>query len=250
MSAAPLVLVVEHHPGCPPALMADWLREAGCRLDVRRPHAGDPLPDPAEAGEFDAFVIMGGPMGANDDAEHHWLTPLKELVRAARAEELVTLGICLGHQVIAVALGGTVERNPLGQQVGLLKVGWTEEAGEDPLLGALATPRRGIQWNDDIVTELPDGALLLARAPRGEIQAVRFAETVWGVQLHPEVDHDVLAPWVEEDRARLAERGLDADALLAEIAAARGELDAAWRPLAERLATLAAERRRRRESAA
>jgi len=60
----------------------------------------------------------------------------------------------------------------------------------------------------------------------------------------------VLAPWVEEDRARLAERGLDADALLAEIAAARGELDTAWRPLAERLATLAAERRRRRESAA
>ena len=114
------VLVVEHEDKCPPALVGDWLVEAGCALEVRRPYAGDDLPDLTA---YDAFLVLGGPMGAGDDAKHGWLGPVKERVRDAVATGLPTLGICLGHQLIAVALGGTVERNPRGQQLGLLPVG-------------------------------------------------------------------------------------------------------------------------------
>ncbi len=237
------VLVVEHEDKCPPALVGDWLVEAGCVLDVRRPYAGDDVP---ELAAYDAFLVLGGPMGAEDDEKHAWLGPVKDRVREAVATGLPTLGICLGHQLIAVALGGAVGRNPRGQQVGLLAVGWTPEATGDELVGALVSPRRGVQWNDDVVTRLPDGATLLAATAAGEVQAARFAPAVWGVQLHPEVDVEVLRPWAESDRGSHEARGIDQEALLGEIAGAHAELEAAWRPLAVGFADLARDRAGRR----
>ncbi len=225
----PTVLVIEHDAECPPAWFGTWLDEAGVEVEVCRPYAGDELP---ELGAYAGLVVLGGPMGANDDDKHAWLAPVKELVRDARARYLPTLGICLGHQLIAVALGGTVTRNPLGQQVGLLGVGWTDAASEDRLFAPLATPRRAVQWNDDIVAELPRDATLLAGTSREEVQVVRYAPLMWGVQLHPEVDVPVLQPWAESDRGSHETRGIDTDGLLRDIDAARAELDEAWRPLA------------------
>jgi GMP synthase (glutamine-hydrolysing) len=174
-------------------------------------------------------------MGANDDDHHWWLTPTKDLIRAAHASGLPTWGICLGHQLAAAALGGVAKRNPQGQQIGLLEVGWTEEAADDLLLALVETlPRRGVQWNYDVVDALPDGATLLAATPGGEVQAARYGPSVWGVQLHPEVDHAIVASWVtDEERTALADRGLDAEGILADIDAARAELDTAWRPVVE-----------------
>ena len=233
--SAPVVLVVEHDAACPPAHFGTWLTDAGCELDVRRPYAGDALPDLTA---YDGLLVLGGPMGADDDDTHAWLGPVKALVREAQGSGLPTLGICLGHQLIASALGGRVERNPRGQQVGLIPLGWTDAAAVDLLLAPLTTPRRGVQWNDDLVTALPDGATLLAATPYDEVQAVRYAPAMWGVQLHPEVDAEVLAPWAEEDRGSHETRGFDTDGLLREVDAARAELDEAWRPLAEGFADL------------
>jgi GMP synthase (glutamine-hydrolysing) len=232
------ILVVQHEDDCPPALVGDWLAAEGCRLDVRRPYAGDPLPGADSLGEHDGLLVLGGPMGADDDAKHHWIGPTKELLRHGVAAGLPVLGICLGHQLLASALGGEVTRNPLGQQLGLLEVGWTDAAASDPLLGPLSTPRRGVQWNDDIVATLPDGAVLLAATPRGEVQAVRYAQLAWGVQLHPEVDAEVLRPWAASDQGSHEARGIDQDALLADIEAARDELDRVWQPLAAGFAVL------------
>jgi GMP synthase (glutamine-hydrolysing) len=231
----PLVLVVEHDRECPPAWFGAWLDAAGCDLEVCRPYAGDPVPE-GEAGlaAYDGVLVLGGPMGAEDDDRHAWLAPVKDLVRVARDRGLPTLGICLGHQLIAAALGGRVVVNPLGQQLGLLDVGWTGAAAADPLVGDLATPRRGVQWNNDVVAALPDDAVLLAETPRGEVQAARYGPRMWGVQLHPEVDDVVLRPWAEEDRGSHETQGIDTDALLDAVRDARAELDGAWRPLARR----------------
>jgi GMP synthase (glutamine-hydrolysing) len=206
---------------------------------VCRPWAGDALPALAS---YDGLVVLGGEMGANDDATVPWLAPLKDLVREAAAAGLPTLGICLGHQVIAVALGGEVRRNPLGQAVGVLATGWTPARADDPLTSGL-TGTRGIQWNNDVVTRVPDGTVVLAESAAGELQVARFAPGVWGVQLHPEADGAIVQAWAESDRADHLERGLDQDAVLAEVDAARAELDAAWRPLAHRFAAIAGERR-------
>jgi GMP synthase (glutamine-hydrolysing) len=229
------VLVVQHQDDCPPALVGKWLIEAGCDLDVRRPYAGDRLPD--DLSGHDAFLVLGGSMGAEDDADHHWLAATKALIREAADRGTPTLGICLGHQLAAVALGGAIARNPHGQQLGLLPMGWTDVATDDELMGSLTDTRVGIHWNDDIVERAPDGTEVLAVAPGGELQAVRFAPRVWGVQLHPEVDEQILRAWAEEDPDHYAAGVLDE--VLARIAAAREELEAGWRPLATALATLA-----------
>ena len=233
------IAVVQHEQDCPPHLVGTWLADAGATVTVGHPYAGDALPDPAS---YDGLVVLGGSMSANDDAEHPWLGPTKERIREHAADGVPVLGICLGHQLAAVALGGTVEKNPDGQQFGLLDVGWQPEAHVDALMAPVATPRRGVQWNDDIVTALPPNAVVLARATTGEVQVARFAPTVWGVQLHPEVDEAILRPWAEHDREAHTAVGVDPDAVLAEIDAARAELDAAWQPLATRFVQLAAAR--------
>lgn len=234
----PRILTVQHEADGPPGHVGRWLAGAGCVLDVRRPYAGEPLPEDLDG--YDGLLVLGGAMGANDDDHHWWLAPTKDLIRAATAAEVPTWGICLGHQLAAAALGGVAKRNPRGQQLGLLEVGWTAAAAEDPLLGMVRTPpRRGVHWNDDVVDPLPEGATLLAETAAGEVQAARFAPSVWGVQPHPEVDHAIVAVWMtDEDRTAIAGRGLDAAGVLADIDEARAELDLAWQPVAEGFARL------------
>lgn len=230
------VLVVEHEAMCPPGWVGDWLTAAGCRLDVRRPYAGDVLPDHLD--DHRSMVVLGGSMDAYADDDHPWLTDVKELVRHAAARHVPVLGICLGHQLAAVALGGSVHPNPNGQQIGLLDVGWAPAAHEDPLLGAVASARVAVQWNNDVVTVPPTATRVLARAATGELQAARFATTVWGVQCHPEAGADIVATWAEHDRDDAVSRGVDVDAHVAAIDRATEQLRESWRPLAERFAAL------------
>jgi GMP synthase (glutamine-hydrolysing) len=227
------VLVIQHEDDDPIHLMGAWMGDVD--LDVRRPYLSEDLPT-ALAG-YGGLVVMGGAMGANDDSTFPWLTPVKELIRQAARNALPTLGICLGHQLAAVALGGEVRPNPAGRQFGLVDVDWEPAAHVDGLFSTVATPRRGPHWNDDIVTRLPDGAQLMARAPTGEVQAARHAPTVWGVQWHPEVDEPLFRGWLTEGNADpvLAERALEA------LAEAGKELEQAWRPLAVRFAELVAQ---------
>jgi len=168
---------------------------------------------------------------------------VEQRIREHAADGVPVLGICLGHQLAAVALGGTVEKNASGQTFGLLTLGWTGDAHLDPLVSTVATPRRGVHWHDDIVTAVPEGAVVLACFEGVDVQAARFAPTVWGVQHHPEVDADLIRPWAVADRDLHLSQGLDPETVLAEIDAARDELEAAWRPLAERFVEVAAHHR-------
>jgi GMP synthase (glutamine-hydrolysing) len=232
------VLVVEHQESCPPHLVGDWLVAAGCTLEVCRPYAGDPLPAPTA---YDAVLVLGGDMGAHDDDTVPWLTPLKARVREAVGAGTPVLGICLGHQVVAAALGGRVERNPRGQSVGLLPLGWSEDARGDEWVGGLTGAEVAVHWNSDVVTTLPDGAVVLARSPGGEVQVARFADRAWGIQAHPEVDVEILRRWADSDRDDHVSMGIDQERVLADIAEAAPALEAHWRPLTERFAAIARE---------
>ena len=224
--------MVEHEADCPPALMGEWLAEAGCEVMVCRPWAGDAVP---ELDAADGWLVLGGSMGAYDDERHDWLTVVKERFRQGAAAGAPMLGICLGHQLAAVALGGEVEVNPRGQQLGVLDVEWLPGAHLDPLFAGVATPRPAVHWNDDVVTALPPGGEVLARTARGEVQAARHAPTVWGVQWHPELDARVARSWVEGERDEA--RREDQERVLAEVTRAEIVLVPAWRPLAARWAS-------------
>jgi GMP synthase (glutamine-hydrolysing) len=224
------ILVIQPELDDPPHLFGEWLAEAGATLEIRHPYAGDAVPT---LDGYAGLLVMGGAMSANDDEVLDWIGPVKELIREAVTDGVPTLGICLGHQLMGTALGGRVTPNPNGQQVGLIPLGWTDAARDDRLFAGLATPRRGVQWNYDLVVEAPPGAVVLARTEDGELQVARYGPNAWGVQLHPEVDETIVGTWVtDSERVELADRGLDAELLLREIKEAREDLDHAWAPLA------------------
>jgi GMP synthase (glutamine-hydrolysing) len=218
--------------------MGEWLTGAGLVVDVRRPYAGDALPRDLRG--HAGMVVLGGEMGAYDDAAHPWLNEVKDLCRTAVATGTPVLGICLGHQLLAVALGGEVARGPHGQQIGVLEVGWTPEAYVDPLLAPVAAldDVPAVQWNNDVVSRLPEGAVVLARTGRAELQAVRFGAAAWGVQWHPEAGVDIIRPWAAHDRDDAVERGVDVDAYVEDVAAAGERLRRTWRVLADGFAAV------------
>ncbi|WP_157829590.1 type 1 glutamine amidotransferase [Nocardioides alpinus] len=237
---SPRILVVEHEESCPPHLVGTWLAEAGCTLEVCRPYAGDALP---ALTSYDGVLVLGGEMGANDDEAAPWLGPLKAGIRDAVAAGTPLLGICLGHQLVAVALGGEVSPNPHGQTVGLTDVLWTDAANDDAWVRAHTGDEVAIHWNNDVVTRLPDDAVVLARSPGGEVQVARFAPRAWGIQAHPEVDADVVRHWAVTERDEHVSLGRDPDAVLAAIEESGAALVDHWQPLTARFAALAGDDR-------
>jgi GMP synthase (glutamine-hydrolysing) len=226
----PRLLVVQHEPDAPAAWLGEWWVDAGLELEVVRGDLGEPIPPRLAA---DGLVVLGGAMGAGDDDRHPWLAPTKELVRHTVARGLPTLGVCLGHQLVAVALGGRVQRNPGGRTLGMVPVRLTDDGRSDPLLGGLGG-RPAVHFNDDVVVEPPPGATVLATLPDGHPQALRFAERAWGVQFHPETPPAVFEAWLRSESP--GELGADEAAVLADVTASESVLRASWRPLADRFA--------------
>lgn len=232
------VLVVEHEPDAPAAWLGEALERRGVRLVVARPHAGEPVPGPEG---FDGVVVLGGAMDAWDDARTPWLPAVRDLVRRAEATGVPVLGICLGHQLATLALGGEVARNPAGGTVAVVPIGWAGDAGDDPLLGRLAGAPWAVHWNNDVVVRLPEGARLLASSPDGAVQAARLGRHVWGVQFHPEASPAVLADWVAEYGRQFAEHGYDLEAYLAAARRCAAELETTCDRLAEAFTLVMAE---------
>jgi GMP synthase-like glutamine amidotransferase len=177
----------------PPARLGDWLVDAGLALDVRALDAGDPVPTDLDA--HDGLLVMGGAMGAFDDAVAAYLPEVRALLRKAVADEVPTLGVCLGHQLLAGANGGTVRRRPDGPEIGAQLVAKRASAAHDPLFAALPITPDVIQWHYDEVSVLPHGAVQLASSPACEHQAFRLGRMAWGIQFHIETTPDMVRDW-------------------------------------------------------
>ena len=142
-----------------------------------------PLTDPA------ALVVLGGPMSAND-AE---LAPELDFIRRALARHIPMLGICLGSQLIAKALGAPVYRNPA------LEIGWhpvhlTESAHTDPVFGGLESPTTFFHWHGETF-DLPQDSVWLAKSALCRHQAYRYRHNVYGIQFHPEITPEMIEDW-------------------------------------------------------
>lgn len=236
------ILVVQPVRHAPVGRLGQWWASAGIGLDVVSPPDGDAVPAPdAALAHWDAVVVMGGPMGANDDADFPWLADVKRLLATTSALGLPTLGVCLGHQLLAVACGGRVVPNDAGIQAGLRPVGLMRGVEADPLHGGLGPDPVAVQWNSDIVVETPPGVTVLAATPEGVPQAIRAGSRSWGVQFHPEVVMDTVRDWAARDVRDGSMRAEVAGPLLAQIELADAELVACWRPWAQRFAAIVTE---------
>lgn len=224
------VLVVQHEVGAPAGWFGDALQSFGCRITVATPYDGSPLPG---LDGFAGLLVLGGAVDSWDDEAAPWLPGTRDLVRRAERDGVPTLGICLGHQIAAHALGGRPGRNPAGRTVGVEPVGWLPAAEEDPLLSSATGARRALHWNRDVVLRLPPGATLLARSEDGAVQAARLGRSVWGIQSHPEVDARIVEEWLTEewDMLREQERELLGE-LVEDVAAEEHSLTTSWLPLA------------------
>jgi GMP synthase (glutamine-hydrolysing) len=231
MERRPPVLVVQHEDDCPVGLVEPWLARAGLRCDVLQAHQGRAVP--VDLVDHSALVVLGGHMGANDDADHRWLLPTKALIATTVASGRPFLGVCLGHQLATVALGGRVTRNPHGPSRSLLPLGVTDEGELDALVSAVPPGAPVLHWNDDVAVELPATAVELATSPDGTVQAARFGPSGWGVQFHPEVDVDIVRRWSRGDLPEAEQAALRA------LENRREELHRGWEALVSRFGRIA-----------
>lgn len=183
-------LVVQHIRCEPPGTFADVLGRHGITVDTVELDEGDELPDWRDR---DLVVVMGGPMGVNDEAAHPWLAAEKRWIEAAVRAGTPYFGVCLGAQLLAASLGAQVRTGPV-PEVGVLPVALTADGLADPVLAVLGAQFPALQWHGDTF-DIPAGAICLGQSPAYPHQALRFGALAYAVQFHLEVTEQMFAQW-------------------------------------------------------
>lgn len=194
-------LVFQHHPAEHPGIFRDFLAADGIAWDAVELNAGEEIPDLAP---YDALLVMGGPMDVWQEEAHPWLRAEKAAIaRSVRELERPYLGLCLGHQLLADALGGKV--GPMAQgEIGICEVALSESGRQDPLLGGSEDAIKALQWHSAEVKVLPEGAVALAHSDVSSNQAIRVGKNAYGLQYHLEVEADTVRNWGEIEEYRKA----------------------------------------------
>ena len=205
------LLVLQHLASEHPGVFRDFFREDGFEWTTIELDEGEKIPDLAP---FDAMVVMGGPQDVWQEDEHPWLKPEKAAIRQFVVEMgRPYLGICLGHQLLADALGGEVGPGA-APEVGALTISLTEDGRRDPLFAGLSDPIEVLQWHGAAVNRLPPGGVALARSDMCEVQAFRYGPRAYGLQCHVEAGPETVPDWVAIPAyARALETALGAGAV-------------------------------------
>lgn len=206
-SGRPVLLAIQHVSWEGPHRILDACD--GLEVETARPLVGDPLPDHAEVA---GAVVMGGPMNVDEVERYPALAAEREWLAEAVRREMPILGICLGAQLLARALGAEVRAGE-GPEIGFAPVEVHDPT--DPIVGALAPKTTVLHWHGDVF-DLPEGAVPLASSARMKHQAFRRGNA-WGLLFHAEADAALIEKWLAEPSMRneaTAALGPDAPAIL------------------------------------
>jgi GMP synthase-like glutamine amidotransferase len=222
------IIVFQHGDGIGPGRLGATLRDHGLALDIRRPDLHGARAVPPDFDNVHAVISLGG--NQNVGEPHDWMAREIEFLRAAHQRQLPVVGVCLGHQLIAAALGGKVgpmDRYHVGfEQVSINPTGQTET-----LLAGIAWDSMQYQDHGQEVKELPPDATLLASSAACKVEAFRAGLRTYGFQNHFEADRAMIEAWAAGNGALLARAGVTSG----DIAAQCDRHYASFARLADRL---------------
>jgi GMP synthase-like glutamine amidotransferase len=219
------VLAVIHGTNVRGGVFQDVVEEAGHRYEEWSLATGAPAPRPLA--DYEAVIVFGGSMHADQVDRHPWLRDENELIQDLLERGVPLLGVCLGVQLIAKAAGAGVYPVPDGPEIGWLPVELCGGADDDPVFGRLPERFDAFGWHY-YTYDLPAGAEELARSARCN-QAYRLGEAAWGIQFHAEVTLETVRSWLDDKEDFPLD--LDRDALWVETQERIGE----WNELGRQL---------------
>lgn len=206
----PEVLVLQHVACEPLGTIENALRRAG--LSHRTIRAQDGQSVPREIGAAAGLIVMGGPMGVSEEKRYPFLTEEMRLIAQALSQELPTLGVCLGGQLLAAVLGAPV--HPAAKkEIGWHPVTLTPEAAGDALWNDVHSPFQGFHWHGDFF-ETPPMSVSLASSELTPCQVFRFGAAAYGFQFHLEVTETIIRDWTTTFARELLETGTKAAPIL------------------------------------
>ncbi len=211
------VTVLQHHAGETLGTIEAALSARNVEPRVVAGFAGEPIP--RQFGDAAGLIILGGPMGVSEGDKYPFLRDELHLIEDALARDAPILGVCLGGQLLANALGAAVT------QAARPEIGWyplhlTEAARRDRLWADAPSPCMAFHWHGDVFA-LPPGAVALASSTPTPCQAFRFGANAYGLQCHLEVTAPLLESWLSAWGDGLPAAGVTAGAIRAQ---ARQEL--------------------------
>lgn len=206
----PKILVFQHVPYEPLGTLDPLLKEAGFRIRYvnfgRMPEARPQLE------RYEALIVLGGPMNSDQIDTYPNLLTETDIIREALDRDMSILGICLGAQLLAKALGGSVSRNTR-REIGWYDVELTAAGRADPVLAAFSARQEVFQWHEDGIS-LPPDVVRLAGSEISPVQAFRHGEHAYGFQFHLEASLPLIERWltVPDHAATLAQEAGNIDA--------------------------------------
>jgi GMP synthase (glutamine-hydrolysing) len=204
------VYALQHVATEPVGTIADGLQARGVGVEYVRVYAGEPVPRSLD--EAVGLVVMGGPMGVYEQDELPFLRDEIRLIESALGDEKPVLGVCLGSQLLAAALGATV-RKAGRKEIGWFAVSLTEEGRREPLFESVAERFVAYHWHGDVF-DLPRGAVPLASSERTAHQAFRFGASAYGFLFHLEATPQIVADMVTAFAGELEEERIDGDEII------------------------------------